>query len=80
MFNAITAIREDPSPLWKDGPLEPAHVAAHMEADLPALIGRIMDEVAVDRQVTYYELLHWLGDNLDSLCPFVKTPRRSRRA
>ena len=80
MFNTLSAITEDPSPEWVGNSARQADVSSQMIENFPRILSVMLAEAASDGRLTFYQTLHWLGENLNSICPFEKTPRRTRRA
>jgi|SRR5579862_8450163 len=78
--NVLEAISEDPHPRWRSSTTGEAPNSAtlrdfqqYVARDLPRLLeGMQKEEETGDREVTSFDLLHWLSKYLDSLCPFEK--------
>lgn len=76
----LDAISEDPHPSWRSRTTGEKPSAGtlrdfqqYVTRDLPRLLeGMQKEEEAGDREVSSFDLLHWLSKYLDSLCPFEK--------
>ena len=76
IFNMISAIKEDPSPSWIATRDELDFQYAKIVKELPKLIQRFVKQAGQNRQLTFFEAMHWLSLNLDSICPFQKGNER----
>ena len=67
----LNAITEDPHPRWRANELERERVANGFLERLPSLFVEIAKQ---DRgeMITSFAVLHWLGRNLDDICPIEK--------
>jgi hypothetical protein len=67
----LNAIETDPHPRWRATELERKRVAEGFVERLPALF---LEVARVDRGevITTFAILHWLGRNLDDICPIKK--------
>lgn len=67
----LNAIETDPHPRWIATDLERKRVAEVFLEQLPALF---LEIARVDRGevITTFAILHWLGKNLDDICPIKK--------
>lgn len=74
VFNSLTAMQEDPSPTWLAGREARLARTTEMIARLPDLVRQVSRNESVEGRVTYFQVLHWLTDHLDGVCPFEKRP------
>ena len=72
IFNALTAILEDPSNAWKATDTDRRRQFERFLSALPQLLSDIAKTVGVKGKISYFDTMHWLSSHLDSLCPFEK--------
>lgn len=76
IFNSLAAIVEDPLPDWqRSRSSDRRKQQASLLRRLPRLL-RAMASGRRQRPITYFEVLHWLTDHLDAICPFQKRVAR----
>jgi hypothetical protein len=80
IFNAISAVREDPSLAWVANNESVEAQFARLVEELPLQVDQMVTASEVGGRVTYFDAMHWLSGHLDAICPFQKTStRRGRR-
>lgn len=79
VFNALTAIVEDPSESWTASPVERRTQYNRFLKNLPNLILDLAKNDSAGQKLSYFDGLHWLSSRLDSICPFEKSPERRQR-
>jgi hypothetical protein len=72
MFNVVSAIREDPSPKWITDRNDMERRFSEVVGNLQKIIERVVEEEKFDKRLTIFQALHWLSQNIDSICPFKK--------
>ena len=76
--NSVSAIREDPSPLWAADARAIDREFGRTLDKLRDLLEGLASQQRVDGVVSYFQALHWVGTNLDSICPFEKDRMKTR--
>lgn len=76
IFNVRASIVDDPSPSWDATANDREEQYRNFLNRLPEILRGISETESVGRKLTYFEGLHWLSSNLDSFCPFDKSPQR----
>lgn len=70
--NILLAVIEDPHPKWisPDSKLlkTPENIVSVYLLALPLLLKRIVDDEKLVNQITLFDFLHWLSDNINFLC------------
>jgi hypothetical protein len=72
IFNALTAILEDPSNAWKASDIDRRRQFERFSSALPGMLVEIAKAAEVKGKISYFDTMHWLSSHLDSLCPFDK--------
>jgi hypothetical protein len=80
IYSTLTAILEDPSPIWNADEETRAFQFGRLLDQLPGILSELAATENVAGQLTYFEGLHWLSERLNSICPFDKSRRRPVRA
>ena len=69
----LMAITEDPSPRWQiSSPGDFTLGYSKILGELPKMLEGLASREQETGVVTYFQVLHWLGINIDNLCPFPK--------
>lgn len=69
----LVAITQDPSPRWRiSSPQDCTLGCSTILTELSKNLDKLASLERGTGRVTYFQVLHWLGTNLDSLCPFPK--------
>ncbi len=69
----LVAITQDPSPRWRISSPQDFNLGwSKILTELPKSLDKLASLERKTGRVTYFQVLHWLGTNVDSLCPFPK--------
>jgi hypothetical protein len=78
VYNAITAITQDPSASWSASSNARVERSGELLAGLPKLLLEVANTASVGKRLSYFDGLHWLTSRLDSICPFDKARKPGR--
>lgn len=77
LFFCLDAIESDPHPAWGIDRNYLPRLSDEMTLRLPNFLFEIIHSRRVHRDtLTTFEVLHWLGSNLDDICPIEKDESR----
>lgn len=68
----INAVEIDPHPNWGTTAPQLAHATREFAQRLPEYLKSIARTENVRTAITTFDVLHWFGTNLVTLCPFSK--------
>lgn len=83
----LDSIVEDPHPSWNLPGQDLLEKHNDLVRRVPNFLSGVLESEHGERhsapsmkaRITTFELLHWLGGNLDRICPIEKSPRRRER-
>jgi hypothetical protein len=79
IVSMLSAMKNDPSAYWKDAD-DRERLFTDMIVRLPAHLNQFIDEEKPLGIMTYFDTLHWISKNLDTICPFQKEQRMQKKA
>ena len=75
----LDSVTEDPHRSWRSTSGRKVttekllSTSNQLSADLPETLRRIKQSLGVN-ELSTFDVLHWLTENLDSICPMIKLP------
>lgn len=72
LYLTLSSIEDDPHPVWDTELTPPKRVTENFLKNLSKYLTDILHFQMLSDNITYFDVLHWLGIRLDSLCPFMK--------
>lgn len=72
ILTTLVAITQDPSPRWQLSKHDLDNGWSAILKGMPESLEQLVSGERKTKQITYFQVLHWLGVNLDTLCPFPK--------
>jgi hypothetical protein len=71
----LDAIENDPHPAWDISSEDRKRLSNEMAIRLPSILFEIHHSLSYPQKtITTYDVLHWLEENLTSICPITKRP------
>lgn len=67
---SLDAIEREPNPNWDAQAETLESYTDSLTRDVPRLLSAIAEVSHIEKEITYFNVLHFLSRNLKSICPF----------